>query len=57
MTWILVSIGTFVVAFGFLRLVDSSGSFDDDMRIMGWGIVVYGIAAAFTALNRLTKAN
>jgi len=57
MTWLLVSIGTFVVAFGFLNLIDFHRNSEDSMRIIGYGIVIYAIAAAFAALNRFTKRN
>ncbi len=57
MTWLLVSIGTFVVAFGFLDLVSFNGNSEDSLRIAGYGIVVYAVAAAFAALNRFTNRN
>ena len=57
MSWLLVSLGTFVVAFGFLDLVEFSHSTWDSLRIIGYGIVVYAIAAAFVAMSRFTKRN
>jgi hypothetical protein len=58
-SWLLVSLGTFVVAFGFLKLIDfsSSSSTESSLRIIGYGIVVYAIAAVFVALSRFTKSN
>jgi hypothetical protein len=55
--WLLVSLGTFVVAFGFLDLVEFSHSTWDSLRIIGYGFVLYAIAAAFVALSRFTKRN
>ena len=55
--WLLVSLGTFIVAYGFLDLVKFSHSTSDSLQIIGYGIVIYAIAAAFVALRRFTKRN
>jgi len=53
-SWLMVSIGTFLVASGYLGVID--GGFETDMlKRIGYGIVMYAIAAIFVALNRYFK--
>jgi hypothetical protein len=54
-SWLLVSLGTFIVAFGFLDLIDTYSQ--DSLRMIGYGIVVFAIAAVFVALSRFAKRN
>ncbi len=58
-SWLLVSIGPFLVGFGVLGMFSTSDLYYespvDDFRMIGYGIVVFAIAAIFVALNRLVK--
>ena len=58
-SWLIVSVGTFLVGIGYLGVVDSAYSFTGSSKssfdIVGYGILCYGIAAIFVALNRFTK--
>lgn len=59
LSWIMVSIGTFMIAFGYLGLVNSSFSFYDDpqnsLNLVGYGLIVYAIAAVFVGINRFVR--
>ena len=57
LSWLMVSLGTFLIAFGYLGLVDSSywDSTQNSYNMIGYGIVVYAIAAVFVAINRFVK--
>lgn len=60
-SWLLVSVGTFLVAFGYLGVIDSAFSYYEDpldnFRMIGYGIVAYAIAAIFVAMNRFVKSH
>ena len=59
-SWLMVSIGTFLVAFGYLGIIDSTNDYYgtpiDSFKMIGYGIVVYAMAAIFVALNRFVKS-
>ncbi len=59
--WLMVSIGTFMVAFGYLGMIDSLFSYSDDpqdsLNMIGYGIVAYAVAAIFVAVNRFVKSH
>lgn len=58
-SWLLVSLGTLLVAFGYLGVVNSaysySGSPQTSFDMAGYGMIIYGIAAIFVALNRFAR--
>ena len=57
--WLLVSFGTFFVAFGWLGVFDAYSSYYDDpigsFRLIGYGIVVYAIAAIAFSIREFIK--
>ena len=57
----MVSIGTFLVAFGYLGVIDSvfsySGSPQDSFDLIGYGLIAYAVAAIFVAVSRLVKSH
>jgi hypothetical protein len=59
LAWLMTSIGTFMVAFGYLGVIDSSfsysGSPQDSFNMIGYGIIAYAVAAIFVAVNRFVK--
>ncbi len=59
--WLMVSIGTFMVAFGYLGMIDSIFSYSDDpqdsLNLIGYGIIAYAVAAIFVAVNRFVKSH
>ncbi len=59
-SWLMVSIGTFLVASGYLGVIDSTNDYYaspiNSFKMIGYGIVVYAIAAIFVALNRFVKS-
>jgi len=59
-SWLMVSLGTFMVAFGYLGLIDSAYSYygdsSDSLHMIGFGIIAYAVAAIFVAMNRFTKS-
>jgi len=58
-SWLMIAVGTFIVALGYLGVIDSFTSYyadpTEDFRTIGYGIAVYGIAAIFVAMNRFFK--
>jgi hypothetical protein len=58
-SWLFVSIGTFLVGIGYLGVIDSAysytGSSQTSFNIVGYGIFAYALAAIFVALNRFVK--
>ena len=59
--WLMVSIGTFMVAFGYLGMIDSMFSYSEDpqdsLNLIGYGIIAYAVAAIFVAVNRFVKSH
>jgi hypothetical protein len=59
LAWLMTSVGTFMVAIGYLGVIDSSfgsgSSIQDHFDMIGYGIIMYAIAAIFVALNRFVK--
>ena len=57
LSWLMVSLGTFFIAFGYLSLMNASfyDNLQDSYNLIGYGIVVYAIAAVFVAISRFAK--
>jgi len=55
--WLLVSLGTFIVAFGWLGVLDASYYNDPQgsLRMIGYGVIVYGVAAILFSVRAFEK--
>lgn len=56
--WLMVAFGTFMIAFGWLGAIGESSYYDDpmsDFRLMGYGMVVYGVAAILFSVRTFVK--
>lgn len=51
--WLMVSLGTFVIAVGWLGTIDTSGYGDPvgSLRLIGYGILMYAVAAIFFSIR------
>lgn len=57
LAWLLVALGTFIIAVGWLGALSSS-YFDNpqsSLRLIGYGILIYGIAAIFFSVRAFEK--
>jgi len=55
--WLLVSFGTFLIAFGWLGVTDNS-DYDyplDSFRLIGYGIATYAIAAIAFSIREFVR--
>ena len=55
LSWLMVSVGTFLIAFGWLGLVNN-GDGDDFLRFVGYGTAAYAIAALIVSVSRFVKS-
>ena len=55
LSWLMVSIGTFLIAFGWLGMVGNGGG-DDFLRFVGYGMIAYAVAALIVSISRFVKS-